>query len=451
LNILKIKLSIDILSRQQNLAQGDSMEEIFIVSAARTAIGAYGAALKDVPVVNLGALVIREVLKKAGLRPVIQQELAELGPDIFKGSGMTQLEQSQYQWDPGYAAVQIDGVIMGNVLPAGQGQNISRQASMYAGIPKETTAFTVNKLCASGMMAIGLGYQAILSRDADVVIAGGMENMSRVPYAFPAGRWGARMGNQDILDLLIMDGLQESFYGYHMGMTAENIAEKYGISRQEQDELGLLSHLRAPTAMQKGAFREEIVPVMLPQKKGDPIAFARDERPMETSLEKMAKLAPAFKPDGTVTAGNSSGINDAAAAVLLMSKAKAREFNLQPLGKIRAFATGGVDPAYMGLGPIPAVRKLLKKTGVSMGQIGRIELNEAFAAQAIACMRELGCDLDKTNVCGSGISLGHPVGCTGARIVVTLLHGMQPGSIELGLATLCTGGGQGMALLVEAV
>jgi acetyl-CoA C-acetyltransferase len=343
----------------------------------------------------------------------------------------------------------VDEVIMGNVLTAGQGQNPGRQAMIYAGIPKETPAFTLNKVCASGLKAIAIGAQTIQAGEADVIVAGGMENMSHVPYAFPLGRWGARMNNQDMVDLMVFDGLFEIFYGYHMGLTAENIADRYNISRQEQDELGLLSHQRARAAIKSGVFKEEIVPVVMPQKKGDPITFDTDERPMDTSLEKMAKLGTAFKQGGTVTAGNASGINDAAAAVVLMSKEKARELKVEPLAKIRAFASAGADPAYMGLGPIPAVRKVLNKAGVSLKDIGITELNEAFAAQAIACMRELKLDLERTNIHGSGISLGHPIGCTGARIVVTLLQEMRRRNVALGMATLCIGGGQGMAMVVE--
>ena len=257
------------------------------------------------------------------------------------------------------------------------------------------------------------------------------------------------MNNTELVDLMIMDGLFEIFYGYHMGLTAENIAEMYGISRKDQDEIGLLSHQRARAAIQKGILKEEIIPIAIPQKKGEPILFDTDERPMDTSLEKMGKLPTAFKSGGTVTAGNASGINDAAAAVLLMSKEKARELGLEPLGKIRAYSSAGIDPAYMGLGPIPAVRKVLKKAGLSLGDIGLIELNEAFASQAVACIRELKFDLERTNVNGSGISLGHPIGCTGARLIVSLLHEMKRRKVNLGLATLCIGGGQGMAMIVE--
>jgi len=425
------------------------MREVVIVSGARTAIGNFGGSLKDFPLVRMGALVIREALKKAKLRPVIKKEVLEGAPDVFKGMGKIELEKNQDQWDGSAQEVQIDEVIMGNVLMAGQGQNPGRQASIYGGIPKETPVFTLNKLCASGLKAIALGAQAIQAGEADVIVAGGMENMSQVPYAFPLGRWGARMNHQEMVDLMVFDGLFEIFYGYHMGMTAENIAEKYKISRQEQDELSLLSHQRARAAIKNGAFKEEIVPVVMPQKKGDPVTFDTDERPMETSLEKMAKLGTAFKQGGTVTAGNASGINDAAAVVVLMSRERARELTVEPLAKIRAFASAGVDPAYMGLGPIPAVRKVLNKAGVSLKDIGITELNEAFAAQAIACIRELKFDLEKTNVHGSGISLGHPIGCTGARIMVTLLQEMKQKNVALGMATLCIGGGQGMAMVVE--
>ncbi len=425
------------------------MREVVVVGGARTAIGNFGGSLKDVQVVKLGATVIREVLKKAGLKPVPKKEYAEIGPDLLKGAGITDLEKTHYQWDASLKEIEVDEVIMGNVLQAGQGQNPARQALILGGVPKETNAFTINKVCASGLKAVALGAQAIQAGDAEVVIAGGMENMSQVPYAFPLGRWGARMFNQEMVDLMVFDGLFEIFYGYHMGLTAENIAEKYGISRKDQDEIGLISHQRARAAIQKGILKEEIVPVVIPQKKGEPVIFETDERPMDTSLEKMGKLPTAFKTGGTVTAGNASGINDAAAAVLLMSNEKAKELGLEILGKIRAYASAGIDPAYMGLGPIPAVRRVLKKTGLSLGDIGLIELNEAFASQALACIRELRFDMEKTNVNGSGISLGHPIGCTGARLIVSLLNEMRRRKVNLGLATLCIGGGQGMAMVVE--
>ncbi len=425
------------------------MREVVIVSGARTAVGTFGGSLKDIPVVKLGAIVIREVLKKAGLKPTTKKEVLDLAPEVFKGTGLTELEKTHGQWGGSGKEIQVDEVIMGNVLQAGQGQNPARQATIYGGMPKETNAFTINKLCASGMKAIALGVQAIQLGEAEVVVAGGMENMSMVPYAFPLGRWGARMFNQEMVDLMVFDGLHEIFYGYHMGNTAENIAEKYGISRKEQDEMGLLSHQRARAAIKNGIFKEEIVPVVIPQKKGEPLIYDTDERPMDTSLEKMSKLPTAFKPGGTVTAGNASGINDAAAAVLLMAKEKAKELNLEPLGTVRSFTSGAVDPAYMGLGPIPTVKKVLKKMKLSLNDFGLVELNEAFAAQAIACIRELKFDMEKTNVNGSGISLGHPIGCTGARLIVTLLYEMKRRKVNLGLATLCIGGGQGMAMVVE--
>ena len=272
-----------------------------------------------------------------------------------------------------------------------------------------------------------------------------------IPYAMPSARWGARMGNAEMVDLVVFDGLYEIFYGYHMGLTAENIAARYNISRQAQDELGALSHQRARAAIAGGLFDNEIVPVVIPQRKGDPVVFATDERPMETSLEKMAKLRPAFKKDGTVTAGNASGINDGAAALLLMSDAKAAELGLQPLVRIRDCTSGSLDPAYMGLGPVPAVRKIMKRQKLGIDDFGVIELNEAFAAQAIGCMRELNCSPDKTNLVGSGISIGHPIGCSGARIIVTLMHIMLRQQNALGLASLCIGGGQGMATVLERI
>jgi acetyl-CoA C-acetyltransferase len=422
-----------------------------IVSGTRTPVGAFGGSLKTTPVVQLGALVLKETLKKAGLRPVAGEGLLQFAPDIFKGKGMVDLEKEAYDYEDSLQPVQIDEVIMGNVVGAGQGQNVGRQASIRAGIPKETNAFTVNKVCASGMKAVTLGVQAIRYGEADIILAGGMENMSLIPYALPAARWGARMNNTDLVDLMVFDGLFEIFYGYHMGITAENIAENYGISREEQDELGALSHARARQAIADGICKEEIVPVAIPQRKGDPLVFDTDERPMETSVEKMAKLRPAFKKDGTVTAGNASGINDAAAAVLLMSEEKAKDLGLKPLVKIRSYASGGVDPAFMGLGPVPAVRKVLHREKLSVGDFGVIELNEAFASQAIACMREMKLSLENTNPLGSGISIGHPIGCTGARIIVTLMGQMVKNDHALGLATLCIGGGQGMATVLEKV
>jgi acetyl-CoA C-acetyltransferase len=347
--------------------------------------------------------------------------------------------------------VAVDEVIMGNVLTAGQGQNPARQAMVRAGVPKETPAFTVNKVCGSGLKSIALGAEAIMAGRADVIIAGGQENMSLAPMSLPQARWGYRMattGVADVNDLMVWDGLYEIFYGYHMGITAENIAAKYGISRQEQDELSVLSHTRARKAIADGIFAEEIVPVVIKSRKGEEVVDT-DEGPRETDMEKMAKLKPVFKKDGTVTAGNASSINDGAAAVLLMSADKAKQMGLEPVLKIKAFASGGVDPAYMGTGPVPAVRKVLKATGMAIGDIDIIELNEAFAVQAIACDRELGIPVDRPNELGSGISLGHPIGCTGSRQMVTLMHQMQRKGYATGLVTMCIGGGMGMAMIVE--
>jgi acetyl-CoA C-acetyltransferase len=427
------------------------MRDVVIVAGIRTPVGSFGGALKATPVVDLGAIVLKECLKKAGLRPVAGEGLTRFEPDSLKGVGMIELEKRGHDYGQDAPAVQIDEVIMGNVVGAGQGQNVARQAMIKAGIPKETPAFTVNKVCASGMKAVALAAQSIASGNADVVLAGGMENMSLIPYALPSARWGARMNNTDLVDLMVFDGLFEIFYGYHMGMTAENIAEKYGITRQEQDELGAVSHKRAMAAIKDGTFKQEIAPVIIPQRKGDPVVFDTDERPMDTSVEKMAKLPPAFKKNGTVTAGNASGINDAAAALLLMASDKAKELGLKALARVKAFSSAGTDPAYMGLGPIPAVRKILAKERLSMSDFGLIELNEAFAVQAIACMRELKADPEKTNVHGSGISIGHPIGCSGARILVTLMGEMVRKGHNLGLASLCIGGGQGMAMVLERV
>lgn len=422
-----------------------------IVEGVRTPIGSFGGSLRDVPVVQLGSKVIGEVLRRKGLRPVPPKDNVDFKPSLLD-TGLTELEKKYYAWDESSKEIAVDEVIMGNVLPAGQGQNLARQTTIIGGLPKEVNAFTVNKLCASGLKAIALGAQAIVTESARVIVAGGMENMSNVPYALPRARWGYRMdmdARGEVNDLMVLDGLLESLYGYHMGITAENIAEKYGITRLEQDELGLQSHQRARKAIRDGIFKEEITPVSIAQKKGQQTSFDTDERPMETSMEKMSHLQPAFKKDGTVTAGNASGINDAAAAVLLMSEEECARNGLRPLARILGFASGAVDPAYMGLGPIPAVRKALRIAGISLDDLNLIELNEAFASQAIACMRELGLGSDRTNIYGSGISLGHPLGCTGARVVVTLLHGMKRKNARYGLATMCIGGGQGMAMVLQ--
>ncbi len=425
------------------------MRNAVILSGMRTPVGSFGGALKTTPVVDLGALVLKETLKKAGLRPVATKELTRFEPNFLKGSGMVELEKQYYDYDDSLQPVQVDDVIIGNVVGAGQGQNVARQAMIKAGIPKETPAFTVNKVCASGMQAVALSVQAIWSGEAEIVLAGGMENMSLIPYAVPTARWGARMNNVAMVDLMVFDGLFEIFYGYHMGLTAENIAKLYKISREEQDELSLISHQRALKAISEGLFKNEIAPVVIPQRKGNPKVFDMDERPMDTSMEKMAKLRPVFKKEGTVTAGNASGINDAAAALLIMSDEKAKQLGLKPLVRIKAYTSAGVDPAFMGIGPIPAVRKILHKEKLSVNDFGVIELNEAFAVQAIACMRELNLDIEKTNPLGSGISIGHPIGCTGARIILTLMGEMVRNDHALGLATLCIGGGQGMATVLE--
>jgi acetyl-CoA C-acetyltransferase len=427
------------------------MREVVIVSGARTAIGAFGGGLMSVSAIDLGALVMKETLKRAGVRPVRSQFMAENAPDALKGQGPIPLEKTAGDYDAGAPALAIDEVIMGNVLMAGQGQNPARQAMIRAGIAKETPAFSLNKVCGSGLKAITVGAQAIMTGQADVVLAGGQENMSMAPMALSKARWGHRMeltGVGEVHDLMVFDGLWEIFYGYHMGQTAENIATLYGIGRQEQDELGVLSHNRARKAIADGLFAEEIVPVKISGRKGETVV-AVDERPMDTNMEKMGRLKPAFRKDGTVTAGNASGINDAAAAVLLMSAEKASEMGLAPLLKIRSFASGGLDPAYMGLGVVPAVRRALANAGMTMADIEMIELNEAFASQAIGCMRELGITVDRPNQLGSGISLGHPIGCTGARQVVTGMYQMQRRQFATALFTMCIGGGMGMAMIAE--
>ena len=366
-------------------------------------------------------------------------------------------------WDDTLQPLVIDEVIMGNVIQGGQGQNTCRQASIRAGVPQEAGAFTVNKICASGMKAVALAAQAIKAGDADAIIAGGMESMSSAPYALPKARWGYRMdigAKAEALDMMVFDGLYEIFYDYHMGVTAENIATDYKISRIEQDELGAESHHRAMKAIRDGLFSQEIVAVEIPQK-GGPRPFDTDERPMATNVQRMGKLGAAFVKGGTVTAGNASGINDGAAALLITSREFAERNGLKIWASIVGCASGGVDPKYMGLGPIPATRKLMKRTGYSIKDMDLIELNEAFASQTIACMKELGIPrygeskdfrqdgCESVNPHGSGISLGHPVGCSGARILVTLLYEMERRNAHRGLATLCIGGGQGMAMVLE--
>ncbi|MCX5830897.1 MAG: acetyl-CoA C-acetyltransferase [Deltaproteobacteria bacterium] len=428
------------------------MKDVVIVSGARTAVGNFGGALKGVRVVDMGALVIKEAIKRAGLRPAVNDFIKSCRPKGLGEFDMTEINRKFYDYDASLTPTYFDECLMGNVISAGLGQNPGRQACLYAGLPEETNAITINKVCASGMKAITLAAQIIKAGDADIIVAGGMENMSNAPYALPEARWGYRMNMPfgQIVDLMVNDGLFEIFNNYHMGFTAENIAAKYGITRKEQDEISLLSHQRARAAIKNGTVADEIVPFVIPQKKGDPTVFAVDERPMDTSMEKMGKIPPAFKKDGgTVTAGNASGINDGAAAVVVMSADRAKELGLKPLAKIKGYASGGVDPAYMGLGPIPATRKVLGKLGLSVKDMDIVELNEAFACQAIACIRELEIDIDKCNLNGSGISIGHPVGASGARITYSLAMQLQKQNKNLGLATLCIGGGQGMAIVLE--
>ena len=427
------------------------MQEVVIVSGVRTAVGNFGGALKNVPVVELGTCVMKETLKRAGLKPVLDPGNGGASPETLKDQGMIDIETAGYDYADGLADIYVDEVIMGNVLQAGQGQNTARQAMIGAGISRTTPAMTVNKICGSGLKAIALGAQAIMSGQAEVILAGGQESMSNAPMALPKARWGHRMeltGEGPVRDLMVYDGLYEIFYGYHMGQTAENIVEKYGITRQEQDELALLSHARAFAAVHDGTFDQEIVPVVIKSRKGD-IVVNKDERPMETSMEKLAKLRPAFRKDGSVTAGNASGINDGAAAVLMMTAQRVEELGLKVLAKIKGFAAGGLDPAYMGLGPVPAVKRVLKQTGMALSDIDMIELNEAFAAQAIGCMRELDIDVEKPNELGSGLSLGHPIGCTGARQMVTAIHQMERKNYGTGLISMCIGGGMGMAMIIE--
>ena len=429
------------------------MREVVVVSGVRTPIGEFGGSLKDVSGIQLGALVIKNVLKKVGLRPVADDEMKANAPDKLKDQGLVELEKKYADWDDSATPIAIDEVIMGNVVQAGQGQNPARQAMIQAGIPKETPACTINKVCSSGLKSISMAAQEIMLGSIDVAIAGGMESMSNIPFALMQARWGYRMaltGIGEVHDLMVFDGLFEIFYGYHMGITAENLASLYGITRQEQDELAVLSHTRARSAITGGIYSEEIIPVVIKGRKGD-VVVDTDERPRDTNMEKMAKLRPAFKKDGTVTAGNASGINDGAAAVLLMTAEKAKELGLTPYVKIKDVAAGGIDPAYMGLGPIPAVRKLLKQNGMTINDIDCLELNEAFASQAIACMRELNIPVDKPNQLGSGISLGHPIGCTGARQLVTILREMKRSGNQTGIVTMCIGGGMGFAMLVESV
>lgn len=423
---------------------------VVIVGAARTPVGRFGGSLKDVKAYELGAVAIKGLLKKLEIAPKPTPESIDFYPEKLP-KGRIELEKA---YDYEGVEVEIDEVIMGNVLQAGQGQNPARQASIMAGIPKEVPAYTVNKVCGSGLKAIALAYHAIMAGDAKAIIAGGMESMSNCPYALPKARWGYRMSveaKDELIDLMVYDGLWEKFYGYHMGMTAENIVERYGIGREEQDNLAYESHMRAVRAIDEGKFAHEIVPVEVRQKKGVTVVDTDEHPRRDTTLEKLAKLPPVFKKDGTVTAGNASGVNDGAAAVLVMDEKAAKEYGIEAKVRIKAVASAGIDPAYMGLGVIPAVRKVLKKAGLEIRDIGLFELNEAFAAQALACIKELGLDMEKVNVNGSGISLGHPIGCTGARITTTLIYEMERRGVDYGLASLCVGGGQGVAMVVEKI
>jgi acetyl-CoA C-acetyltransferase len=345
---------------------------------------------------------------------------------------------------------EVDEVILGNVLQAGLGQNPARQVAIHAGLPQEAPAFTINKVCASGLKSVALAAQAVMVGDAEVVVAGGIENMSQAPYALKSARWGQRMGEGKMVDLMIYDGLWDAFNGYHMGNTAENVSAKFDVSREDQDRFAAESQQKAEKAIKNGRFADEIVPIPLPQRKGDPVLFDTDEHPrFGTTFESMAKLKPAFKPDGTVTAGNSSGINDGAAIIIVMSERKAKSLGLEPMAVIRASASSGVDPAIMGIGPVRASRKVLEKAGWKVEDLDLIEANEAFAAQAIAVNRQMGWDMSKVNVNGGAIAIGHPIGASGARILTTLLHEMKKRNARKGLATLCIGGGQGAAIAVE--
>lgn len=393
------------------------MREVVIVSAVRTAIGTFGGSLKDVPAAELGAIVIKEAVNKAGIKPELVEE-----------------------------------VVMGNVIQAGQGQNVARQAAIKAGLPVEIPSMTINKVCGSGLRSVALAAQMIKAGDCDVVVAGGMENMSAAPYAIPGARWGQRMGDGKLVDTMIKDALWDAFNDYHMGVTAENIAKDWNLTREMQDEFALNSQLKAEKAIKEGKFVDEIVPVVIPQRKGEPKVFDQDEFPrFGATIEGMAKLKPAFIKSGTVTAANASGINDGAAAFVVMSTEKANELGLKPMAKILSYGSKGLEPSIMGYGPFHATKKALESAGLTVNDIDLIEANEAFAAQSLAVAKDLNFDMEKVNVNGGAIALGHPVGASGARILVTLLHEMEKRESKRGLATLCIGGGMGTALIVERV
>jgi len=390
------------------------MREVVIVSAVRTAIGKFGGTLKDVKAVELGGIVIKEALKRANVNPEL-----------------------------------VDEVVFGNVLQVGQGQNPARQALIKSGIPKEVPGFTINKVCGSGMRAVGLAAQIIKAGDADIVVAGGMENMSMTPYVMHGARWGLRMGDAKVVDEMVNAGLWDTFNDYHMGITAENVAEKWGITREMQDEFSAKSQKNAENAVKTGRFKDEIVPVVIKTKKGD-VVFDTDEFPrFGTTTESLAKLKPAFKKDGTVTAGNSSGINDGAAALVIMSTEKAKELGIKPLAKIVSYGSKGLDPSIMGYGPFYSTKLALEKAGLTIGDIELVEANEAFAAQSLAIAKDLNFDMDKVNVNGGAIALGHPIGCSGARILTSLIYEMKKRDLKRGLATLCIGGGMGTSIIIE--
>ncbi len=391
------------------------MREVVIVSAVRTPIGSFGGALKDLSAVELGAIAVKEAIKRAGI-------------------------------DPGM----IEEVILGNVLQGGLGQNVARQIAMAAGVPKEIPAMTLNKVCGSGLRTVGLAAQIIKAGDADCILAGGAESMSQAGYIMPAARWGARMGDTKMIDIMVHDGLTDAYNNYHMGITAENIVEQWGLTREELDQFAAASQNKAEAAIKAGRFKDEIVPVEIPQRKGDPIVFDTDEFPkFGVTAEGIAKLKPAFKKDGAVTAANASGINDGAAALIVMSKEKADELGLSYLCKVTSYASAGVDPSIMGIGPVPASKSALEKAGMTVKDMDLIEANEAFAAQSVAVGKDLGIDAEKLNVNGGAIALGHPIGASGARILITLIYEMQKRDSKYGLATLCIGGGMGTSMIVE--
>ena len=392
-----------------------STPDVVILEGCRTPIGTFGGALKDVPAVELGTIAVREAVRRAGVRPD-----------------------------------QVDEVVMGCILQAGLGMNPARQAAIKAGLPETVPAHTVNKVCGSGLKAVMLAAQAIRSGDAEVVVAGGMESMSGAPYLLPGARWGQRLGHGQAIDHMIHEGLTDAFHDIHMGVTAENLVERYGISRADQDAFAAESQRRAQEAIREGRFKDEIVPVPLALKKGEAKAFDTDEHPRPgTTAESLGKLKPAFKKDGTVTAGNASGINDGAAAVVVTSGERAGRLGLEPIARVVAYASAAVDPKVMGIGPVPAVRTVLEKAGLGADRIDLFELNEAFAAQSLAVLRELALDPARVNVSGGAIALGHPIGASGARILVTLLYALRARDKRLGVASLCIGGGQGVAMVVE--